>query len=346
MFKEAAAAVAVAIAISCAAVIPMGMTTVFSNPSGDDHKIYRFSFEHLNLELALATISASQHLSFSDDENCKKFQHIRLSGQIGTLNEVNNTEPFRRIANYLEVMDLNAPDPRKLELQELQKQHKHMELDRRAYTEDSQSHLKKQQVLIDKLRKDNNSIKSDISEIVRSSCRPISFSEQDTIHKMQDQGEKYTNAIERELKNIELIEDQISLMKHKCQNQRRTMGGVNASKNNIFMIQKQIGILENRLDKSFIKYNEAIAHNKVLSDDIDNLRRERAVFENIYRKIERELQDRKQKMIEIIEISNQSYEQRDSYQQETAAIERANRREQEEFEERMMELGRLLESGR
>lgn len=243
-------------------------------------------------------------------------------------------------------MDIFSPDPRKLQLQELQKQQKHMELDRRAYAEDSQSHLKKQQSVIDKLRKDNNSIKSDISNLVRSSCRPISSSEQDTIHKMHDQGERYTTAIERELKNIEVVEDQISLMKHRCQNQRRTMGGVNASKNNIFMIHKQIGILENRLDKSLIKYNEAIAHNKVLSEDIDNMRKERVVFENIYRKIERELQDRKQKMIEIIENSNQSYEQRDSYQQEIAAIEQANRREQEDFEEQMLELGRLLESGR
>ena len=221
-----------------------------------------------------------------------------------------------------------------------------MELDRRVFSEDSQSHLKKQQGLIDKLRKDNNFIKSDISNLVKSSCRAISSSEQDTIHKMHDQVEKYSNAIERELKSIELIDDQISLMKHRCQNQRRTMGGVNASKNNMFMIHKQIGILENRLDKSLVKYNEAIAHNKVLCDDIDNLRRERVVFENIYRKIERELQDRKQKMIEIIEASNQSYEQRDSYQQEIAAVEQANRREQEEFEEQMLELGRLLESGR
>ena len=273
-------------------------------------------------------------------------QALTISTQIYTLNEVTSTLLHSRITTNLIIMDVNACDPRKQQLQELQKQHKHLDMDRRAYTEDSQLQLKKQQAVIDKLRKDNNTIKCDIAELVRSQCRPVSSSEQDTMHKMQDQSEKYSIAIERELKNIELIEDQISLMKHKCQNQRRSMGGVNASKNNIFMIHKQIGILENRLDKSLIKYNEAIAHNKVLTDDIDNLRRERVVFENIYRKIERELQDRKQKMIEIIETSNQSYEQRDSYQQEIAAIEQANRREQDEFEEQMVELGRLLESGR
>eukprot|EP00604_Paraphysomonas_vestita_P003119 CAMPEP_0174820636 /NCGR_PEP_ID=MMETSP1107-20130205/4591_1 /TAXON_ID=36770 /ORGANISM="Paraphysomonas vestita, Strain GFlagA" /LENGTH=428 /DNA_ID=CAMNT_0016036353 /DNA_START=615 /DNA_END=1901 /DNA_ORIENTATION=- len=49
-------------------------------------------------------------------------------------------------------------------------------------------------------------------------------------------------------------------------------------------------------------------------------------------------------MAEIIEVSNQAYEQRDSYQMEVAAIEQANKKEQEEFEEQMVELGRMLET--
>jgi coiled-coil domain-containing protein 63/114 len=243
------------------------------------------------------------------------------------------------------MIDLGSSDPRKLELSELQRQHKHMELERRAYSDESQTLLRKQQSTIDKLRKDNDSIKADISVLMRSTCRPLSSLQQDAMHKMQDQGDKYATAIEYEMKNIEMIEDQINAMKQKCQHQRRAMGGVNASKDNFYMIQKQIRILENRLDKALIKFNEAIAHNKVLRDDIDDLRRERVVFENIYRKMERELQDRKQKMAEIIESSNQSYEQRDTYQMEVAAVEQANRKEQEEFEEQMVELARMLESG-
>ena len=38
-----------------------------------------------------------------------------------------------------------------------------------------------------------------------------------------------------------------------------------------------------------MKFNEAIAHNKTLRDKIDDLRRERVVFESIYRKMEKEL---------------------------------------------------------
>jgi len=52
-------------------------------------------------------------------------------------------------------------------------------------------------------------------------------------------------------------------------------------------IQKQIKILENRLDKALVKYNEALAHNKQLRQTIDNLRRERLVFDQIYKKLEK-----------------------------------------------------------
>ena len=74
------------------------------------------------------------------------------------------------------------------------------------------------------------------------------------------------------------------------------------------------------MDKALVRFNEGIALNKTLRDNIDDLRRERVVFENIYRKMERELTERKQKMAEIIELSNQSYEQRDAFQMEIAAI--------------------------
>ena len=219
-----------------------------------------------------------------------------------------------------------------------------MELDRRAYAEESQALLRKQQTTIDKLRRDNDSIKGEIAILMRSSSRPLSTTQQEAIHRLHEQGDKYANAIEFERKNMDVMEDQINIMKQKVLNQRRSMGGVNASKDNFYMIQKQIRILENRLDKALIKFNESIAHNKTLRDEIDDLRRERVVFENIYRKMERELQERKQKMAEIIETANQAYEQRDTYQMEVAAIEQANRKEQEEFEEQMVELTRMLES--
>jgi len=238
----------------------------------------------------------------------------------------------------------STSDQRQMELLQLQKEYRHMEINRRAYAEESNSILRKQQGNIDKLRKDNEALKNEIAMIMRSSNKPVSQIQQEMVQSLTEQGDKYATSIEMERKNLALMEEQIGVMRYKILNQRRAMGGVNASKENHYMIEKQIRILENRLDKSLIKFNEAITHNKILRDQIDELRRERVVFENVYRKMERDLQERKKKMAEIIEVSNQAYEQRDTYQMEIAAIEQANRKEQEEFEEQMITLGKIMDS--
>lgn len=90
---------------------------------------------------------------------------------------------------------------------------------------------------------------------------------------------------------------------------RASLGGVDVAKNND-NIYKQIRVLENRLDKSLVKFNKALSVNRELRGNIDGLRRERLVFDGIYRKFERELQDQKKQMAEIIEISNSAYEAR------------------------------------
>ena len=66
------------------------------------------------------------------------------------------------------------------------------------------------------------------------------------VQKMQDAGDRYANSIDFERKNIQTMDEQIHIMKQKVLSQRKAMGGINASKDNYFMIQKQIRILENR----------------------------------------------------------------------------------------------------
>jgi len=235
-------------------------------------------------------------------------------------------------------------DPREKELKILQSEYHNMDITRRTYEDHSHSVLRDQQATIDRLRKENDNLKSDIAVIMRGSSRPISLDQHEQMQHLSEQGDKFMQAIEVERKNNEILAEQIQIMRNKVFQQRKNMGGVNAPRENFVMIQKQIRILENRLDKSLIKFNEAIAHNKKLREKIDDLRRERVVFENIYRKIERDLQEKKKAMAEIIEISNQAYENRDNFQMEIAAIEQANRREREDFDEQMAALGRMMDT--
>ena len=50
-------------------------------------------------------------------------------------------------------------------------------------------------------------------------------------------------------------------------------------KENASQIIKNVKILENRLEKAYVRFNEAVSTNQALREEIDNLRRERVVFD-------------------------------------------------------------------
>ena len=120
-------------------------------------------------------------------------------------------------------------------------------------------------------------------------------------------------------------------------------GGVNAATENQKVVEKQVRILENRLDQALVKFNKSLAHNRKLRQEIDDLRGERAAFEGVSKKLEKSLVEKKRRMAEVIEQSNQAYEQRDRAQLESMAIDQANRKETEAFDQHMTELQRILD---
>jgi hypothetical protein len=85
---------------------------------------------------------------------------------------------------------------------------------------------------------------------------------------------------------------------------RLVEGGTNAAQINSALIQKHIKVLENRLDKSLLKFNATISQNRELRQKIDEYRRERVVFDVIYKKLERELHEKKKEMAVIIEVAS------------------------------------------
>jgi len=227
---------------------------------------------------------------------------------------------------------------------QLQKEYRLMEMNRKAFAEESHQVLRKQTVSLEKLRQDNEALKTELAMETRSHARPGNMASQRAeAVRLRDEIENYTNQITQEKRTIQVTAEQIALMKQKILHTHKSMGGVNAAKENNAMIQKQVRILENRLDKALVKFNEALAHNKKLRDEIDDLRRERVVFDSIYKKLDKELYEKKRQMANIIELSNLAYEARDNYQMEIAAYEQMNRKEQDDFDEQMRVLDEVLQ---
>ena len=171
---------------------------------------------------------------------------------------------------------------------QLQKEYRLMEMNRKAFAEESHQVLRKQQSSLETLRADNEALKTELAMEMRSNVRPGNMATQrkETM-RLRDEIEEYEKLLAQERRTMQVTSEQIELMKSKILHTRKNMGGVNAARENQAMIQKQVRILENRLDKALVKFNEALAHNKSLRDQIDDLRRERVVFDSIYKKLDK-----------------------------------------------------------
>ena len=228
------------------------------------------------------------------------------------------------------------------ELDLLQRKYRSMELHRRDIAEDNTNTLRMQRQQIDKLKKDHERVKEELALETRQAKLNNNISAAQSIAKLQDQGDIYQRKIESEKRRIHELKQTIARMEDAILRERKESGGINAARDSNVATHKQIRILENRLDKALVKFNEALAHNKQLRETIDNLRRERVVFDGIYRKLERELADKKVKMADIIDVSHVSYEQRDAAQAEMYVLQSNAEEQQLMFEKEWNELGELI----
>ena len=130
---------------------------------------------------------------------------------------------------------------------QLQREYRNMEQNRKAYTEESQNIIRRQQKSIDKLRKENESLKSELAMETRHASVKVSNAHAAKLSSLQEQGNLYSSKIAIQEKNIGEINKQIKLMQEKILIQRKKMGGVNAARENQLMVQKQIRILEREI---------------------------------------------------------------------------------------------------
>lgn len=161
--------------------------------------------------------------------------------------------------------------------------------------------------MISKKKKENNEVKSSIANT------------QGEIKKMKD---KIDQEMEKQKKNdeeVQVIQNQIIEKKRQIQNSK--IGAIDPSQQTSSTLQsKQIQILENRLEKASQKLNESISANQHLRMSIDDLIKEKSIFEEVYGRLEKQLLQKRKEMGEIIELANTAYEERDKIQEKLATL--------------------------
>uniref|UniRef100_A0A7S0RLG2 ODAD1 central coiled coil region domain-containing protein n=1 Tax=Chlamydomonas leiostraca TaxID=1034604 RepID=A0A7S0RLG2_9CHLO len=203
--------------------------------------------------------------------------------------------------------------------------------------------LDKQRAAIEKLRAQNEQLKHDLLLENKFSVRPGDPFAQSLINSLQDEGDNLARKIVLEMRKTRMLDQQLGFMGESLTTTRSLMGGINTAKEQSIGVQKRIKLLENRLEKAAVKYNSSITHNKALREQINNLRRERIMFESIHANLERELAKLKRDMADTIAAAQAIHELKERAVAEMGALMAQAEREQQGFEDEWRALTQIIE---
>lgn len=232
------------------------------------------------------------------------------------------------------------------ELQELTRKYRIMEGDRKSYAEQSQATIRKQKLTMEKLQADNDHLRQELLNYSRATSAKENSLIGHRISQLQEQADLLAKKLETERAKIGEMSRNKETFSTKIKEKLASSGGASMIKESNAAIDKQIRVLENRLDKALVKFNEALAVNRSLREDIDNLRQERVVFDGIYKKLERELHEKKKQMALVIEMSNVAYEERDNAQAELGGARQHSEKEMAMLDEEFKKMDKTLENDR
>lgn len=86
-----------------------------------------------------------------------------------------------------------------------------------------------------------------------------------------------------------------------------------------------------------------LGKNKTLRLEIDNIRKEKVIFETLYSKLETELVRKKHQVNDVIEVASGAYEERNKIQAKMAELIQQSQKEQQEFDNEIRTVQELID---
>uniref|UniRef100_UPI00398ED19B coiled-coil domain-containing protein 114 n=1 Tax=Pristiophorus japonicus TaxID=55135 RepID=UPI00398ED19B len=200
------------------------------------------------------------------------------------------------------------------ELVKLQHQFRIMEGDRQAYTLESQELLRKYLAEIENLEKDREELMLNL-RLLDSKRNQLQDQENlESVQSMLSSQDELEEQIAREKQMITDLELEIKKLEQKIFEQKKGLKkGVNVQVMNE-QVEKKVGIMEDRLDRALRKFNIQLTSNGRLREQIDTLRVGRSRFEQLHRKLGKELLETRKEIGSVIDTSSTAYDARDEAQ--------------------------------
>ncbi|CAM4672767.1 unnamed protein product [Lepidochelys olivacea] len=239
--------------------------------------------------------------------------------------------------------DLDLEGIAESELAKLQRQFRLLAGDRHAYTLQSQETIRKQLADLQRLEKEREGL---LRELRVAEGRANRQREQEkagslrALLRHQDQVEEQAAA---ERRTVAQLDHEIRSWEKRLAGLAKQVGSAGVSQRHKAQGQRRVRTLENQLDKASARFNSQLALNAGLREELETLRIERGRFEHLYRRLERELQERRKAIGAVIDSSSSAFDARDEAQTKLGQLREKAEKDLAQYGAEMKELQRVLD---
>ncbi|XP_051529068.1 outer dynein arm-docking complex subunit 1-like [Myxocyprinus asiaticus] len=244
-------------------------------------------------------------------------------------------------------VDMDFDGIAETEIGKLQRQFRITEGDRQAYSIQSQEIIRKQRQEISKLREEQEELLRSLRVVECQTRKQSDSQDAQSLRSLLDQRDDLDEQLEIERQTQAELEQEILSVEKKLVELRR--GEITAShshKSQTPHTQKATHILENKLDRALVRFNEHLTKNSQLREEIETLRMERVQFQQLRRKLEKVLQDIRKDIGEVINMSTSAYDARVEAQTKMSMMKEKAVKDLTQYTAEMKELERVLANER
>lgn len=229
------------------------------------------------------------------------------------------------------------------ELNKLELNFKISEQQRLQYSIEVQKTIRLQNQLIKNLESEKSELNKNLN-LAESKTNEVKdetkIGKLETLLEAKDRRER---EIKEERERGKDLDVKLQEWERKIKLKRREVGGANAGANFTAHSKKQEKVFENRLDHALKSFNTILTKNAELRDEIDNLRVERNRFEDLHKKLGKELETLRKEISEVIENSTQAYDQREEAQAKMVLMRDKEDKDKTQLNSELKELIRVID---
>ncbi|XP_022101119.1 coiled-coil domain-containing protein 63-like [Acanthaster planci] len=229
------------------------------------------------------------------------------------------------------------------ELARLHRQYRIVESHRKTYFEEARNIIRKQKSHIDSLSEEGQEIDIDLRLALNQTNLKKDKANMQRLQKLLALYQEDKATVAEEEGVITKLDEKVRELERMLQKKYKDLGGFQVDSIRHVSTQKRIRVLENRLDKATVAFNTMLTKNLELRERIEHLRRERAIYDKLYRILSKEQNELKCRITEMIEEATAAYDMRDEAQAKMSAIRERSEREQTLYGFDIKELKRIID---